>query len=86
MSVKNFIVFDYLMIDNDVYCVIVDGKEVNLILKEYELLCYFVKMSDKVYDREQLLCEVWYYDFFGDFCMVDMYVKCLCEKLNCVLL
>ena len=63
-SVKNLIVFDHLTIDNDAHRVTADGKEVNLTPKEYELLCYLAKTPDKVYDREQLLREVWHYDFF----------------------
>ncbi|PGZ70065.1 DNA-binding response regulator [Priestia megaterium] len=81
-SVKNLIVFDYLTIDNDAHRVTADGKEVNLTPKEYELLCYLAKTPDKVYDREQLLREVWHYDFFGDLRTVDTHVKRLREKLN----
>ncbi|MDO6847226.1 response regulator transcription factor [Priestia megaterium] len=81
-SVKNLIVFDHLTIDNDAHRVTADGKEVNLTPKEYELLCYLAKTPDKVYDREQLLREVWHYDFFGDLRTVDTHVKRLREKLN----
>ncbi len=81
-SVKNLIVFDHLTIDNDAHRVTADGKEVNLTQKEYELLCYLAKTPDKVYDREQLLREVWHYDFFGDLRTVDTHVKRLREKLN----
>ena len=81
-SVKNLIVFDHLTIDNDAHRVTADGKEVNLTPKEYELLCYLAKTPDKVYDREQLLSEVWHYDFFGDLRTVDTHVKRLREKLN----
>ncbi|SUV12173.1 two-component response regulator ResD [Priestia megaterium] len=81
-SVKNLIVFDHLTIDNDAHRVTADGKEINLTPKEYELLCYLAKTPDKVYDREQLLREVWHYDFFGDLRTVDTHVKRLREKLN----
>ncbi|MED3999783.1 response regulator transcription factor [Priestia aryabhattai] len=81
-SVKNLIVFNHLTIDNDAHRVTADGKEVNLTPKEYELLCYLAKTPDKVYDREQLLREVWHYDFFGDLRTVDTHVKRLREKLN----
>ncbi|MEJ9223099.1 response regulator transcription factor [Priestia megaterium] len=81
-SVKNLIVFDHLTIDNDAHRVTAEGKEVNLTPKEYELLCYLAKTPDKVYDREQLLREVWHYDFFGDLRTVDTHVKRLREKLN----
>ncbi|TYR82550.1 response regulator transcription factor [Priestia megaterium] len=81
-SVKNLIVFDHLTIDNDAHRVTADSKEVNLTPKEYELLCFLAKTPDKVYDREQLLREVWHYDFFGDLRTVDTHVKRLREKLN----
>ncbi len=59
-----------------------DGKEVSLTPKEYELLHFLAKSPDKVFDREQLLKEVWHYEFFGDLRTVDTHVKRLREKLN----
>ena len=59
-----------------------DGKEVSLTPKEYELLFFLAKSPDKVFDREQLLKEVWHYEFFGDLRTVDTHVKRLREKLN----
>lgn len=56
---KNVFVFLYLFIDYDVYCVMVDGIEVSLMLKEYEFLYFLVKIFDKVYDWEKFLKEVW---------------------------
>lgn len=79
---KDVIVFPHLTIDNDAHRVLADGKEVNLTPKEYELLCFLAKTPDKVYDREQLLKEVWHYEFFGDLRTVDTHVKRLREKLN----
>ncbi|WP_110113009.1 response regulator transcription factor [Bacillus sp. CGMCC 1.16541] len=81
-SAKNLIVFPHLVIDNDAHRVTADGEEVSLTPKEYELLCFLAKTPDKVYDREQLLREVWHYDFFGDLRTVDTHVKRLREKLN----
>jgi two-component system response regulator ResD len=81
-SAKDLIVFPHLTIDNDAHRVTADGEEVSLTPKEYELLCFLAKTPDKVYDREQLLREVWHYDFFGDLRTVDTHVKRLREKLN----
>ncbi|MDQ0244288.1 two-component system response regulator ResD [Bacillus fengqiuensis] len=81
-SAKDLIVFPHLTIDNDAHRVTADGQEVSLTPKEYELLCFLAKTPDKVYDREQLLREVWHYDFFGDLRTVDTHVKRLREKLN----
>lgn len=79
---KDVIVFPDLMIDNDAHRVTADGKEVSLTPKEYELLYFLAKTPDKVFDREQLLKEVWHYEFFGDLRTVDTHVKRLREKLN----
>ncbi|GGG17144.1 DNA-binding response regulator [Lysinibacillus alkalisoli] len=79
---KDLVVFPHLMIDHDAHRVTADGVEVNLTPKEYELLYFLAKSPDKVFDREQLLKEVWHYDFFGDLRTVDTHVKRLREKLN----
>jgi two-component system response regulator ResD len=81
-TTKDVIVFTHLTIDNDAHRVTADGGEVSLTPKEYELLYFLAKSPDKVYDREQLLKEVWHYDFFGDLRTVDTHVKRLREKLN----
>ncbi|MGV2938390.1 response regulator [Mesobacillus sp. LC4] len=81
-SAKDVIVFPHLTIDNDAHRVLADGKEVSLTPKEYELLYFLAKAPDKVFDREQLLKEVWHYEFFGDLRTVDTHVKRLREKLN----
>jgi len=81
-SAKDVIVFSHLTIDNDAHRVTADGKEVSLTPKEYELLYFLAKAPDKVFDREQLLKEVWHYEFFGDLRTVDTHVKRLREKLN----
>lgn len=81
-TTKDVIVFAHLTIDNDAHRVLADGKEVSLTPKEYELLYFLAKSPDKVFDREQLLKEVWHYEFFGDLRTVDTHVKRLREKLN----
>lgn len=79
---KDIIVFPHLMIDNDAHRVTVDSHELNLTPKEYELLYFLAKQTDKVFSREQLLKDVWNYEFFGDLRTVDTHVKRLREKLN----
>lgn len=79
---KDVIEFSNLIIDNDAHRVTADGMEVGLTPKEYELLVFLAKSPDKVFDREQLLKEVWKYEFFGDLRTVDTHVKRLREKLN----
>lgn len=79
---KDLVVFPQLTIDHDAHRVTAEGKEVSLTPKEYELLYFLAKSPDKVFDREQLLKEVWHYEFFGDLRTVDTHVKRLREKLN----
>ncbi|TFH63367.1 response regulator [Peribacillus frigoritolerans] len=81
-TAKDVIVFSHLTIDNDAHRVLADNKEVSLTPKEYELLYFLAKSPDKVFDREQLLKEVWHYEFFGDLRTVDTHVKRLRENLN----
>jgi len=81
-ATKDLVVFPHLTIDHDAHRVTAEGVEVNLTPKEYELLYFLAKSPDKVFDREQLLKEVWHYEFFGDLRTVDTHVKRLREKLN----
>ncbi|KGX85955.1 response regulator transcription factor [Pontibacillus litoralis] len=81
-ATKDVLVFDHLTIENDAHRVKADGVDVNLTPKEYELLLFLAQSPDKVFDREQLLKEVWQYEFFGDLRTVDTHVKRLREKLS----
>lgn len=81
-SSQEVLSFKHLVINNDAHRVLADNKEVNLTPKEYELLYFLARSEDKVFDREQLLKEVWHYDFFGDLRTVDTHVKRLREKLS----
>ncbi|WP_027107507.1 response regulator transcription factor [Lacticigenium naphthae] len=77
----NLIQLPHLEIDNRSHRVIADGKQVNLTPKEYDLLYYLASSPDQIFGREQLLREVWKYEFFGDLRTVDTHVKRLREKL-----
>ncbi len=81
-SPHNVLVFPFLTIDNDAHKVLAQGTEVNLTPKEYELLLYLAQNPDKVFSREDLLKDVWHYEFFGDLRTVDTHIKRLREKLN----
>lgn len=83
-TAKNLIVFPHLTIDLDAYRVTSKDKEINLTPKEYELLVFLAQSPDKVFRREDLLKEVWHYEFFGDLRTVDTHIKRLREKLNSV--
>lgn len=78
----NVIVFDELVIDHDAHRVTIEGQELSLTPKEYELLYFLASSPDKVFSREELLREVWNYEFFGDLRTVDTHIKRLREKLS----
>ena len=74
--------YDKLVIDMDAFELIVDGKKVDAPPKEMELLFYLASSPNRVYTRNQLLDEVWGFDFFGDSRTVDVHIKRLREKLE----
>jgi len=76
------LVFDKLVIDMDSFELLVDGKKVDTPPKEMELLFYLASSPNRVYTRNQLLDEVWGFDYFGDSRTVDVHVKRLREKLE----
>ena len=76
------LVFDKLVIDMDAFELTVDGKKVDTPPKEMELLFYLASSPNRVYTRNQLLDEVWGFDYFGDSRTVDVHVKRLREKLE----
>ena len=76
--------FEKLTIDMDAFELIIDGKKVDTPPKEMELLYYLASSPNRVYTRNQLLDEVWGFDYFGDSRTVDVHVKRLREKLEVV--
>ena len=74
--------FDKLVIDMDAFELLVDGKKVDIPPKEMELLFYLASSPNRVYTRNQLLDEVWGFDYFGDSRTVDVHVKRLREQLE----
>lgn len=74
--------FDRLVIDLDAFELIVDGKKVDTPPKEMELLFHLASSPNRVYTRNQLLDEVWGFDYFGDSRTVDVHIKRLREKLE----
>lgn len=74
--------FDKLVIDLDSYELIVDGKKIDTPPKELELLYHLASTPNRVYTRNQLLDEVWGFDYFGDSRTVDVHIKRLREKVE----
>ncbi len=74
--------FDRLTINLDSYELVVDGTKIDTPPKEMELLYHLASSPNRVYTRNQLLDEVWGFDYFGDSRTVDVHVKRLREKLE----
>jgi DNA-binding response OmpR family regulator len=75
-------VFGGVHIDYAGHRVKVDGELVPLTPKEYDLLVYLTRNAGRVFTRNQLLNEVWRYDFYGDSRTVDTHIKTLRERLG----
>jgi DNA-binding response OmpR family regulator len=71
-----------LSIDPDTYAAKLKGRPLDLTYKEFELLKYLVQHPGRVFTREQLLQEVWGYDYFGGTRTVDVHVRRLRAKLG----
>ena len=71
-----------LEIDRTAYTVTIDGKELELTLKEFELLCSLYDNAGRVLSRDQLLTQVWGYDYYGDERTVDSHIARLRTKMG----
>ena len=71
-----------ISIDKAAHQVKIDGKEIELSYKEFELLSYFVENQGTALSREKILNNVWNYDYFGDARTIDTHVKKLRSKLG----
>ncbi|MGH4124044.1 MAG: response regulator transcription factor [Clostridium sp.] len=79
---ENTVTYEGLVIEFDSRNTYVNGNIVTLTPKEYSLLAFFSKNLNRVYSREQLLNEVWGYDFIGDDRTVDTHIKMLRESIK----
>ena len=81
-SESRHLVFDKLSVNLDSYELVVDGKRIDTPPKELELLYHLAASPNRVFTRNQLLDEVWGFDYFGDSRTVDVHIKRLREKLE----
>lgn len=79
---KEEVRFDKLVINLTNYELVVDGKPIDTPPKELELIYHLASNPNRVYTRDQLLDEVWGFDYYGDSRTVDVHVKRLREKLE----
>ena len=71
-----------LMVDPSRHLVQVDGENVSLTLKEFQVLCLLLEHRDTVFTRDQLLNAIWGYDFDGASRTVDVHIRTLRQKLG----
>lgn len=71
-----------IVLDQAAHEVTIDGKQVELSFKEFELLAYFIENQGIALSRERILNNVWNYDYFGDARTIDTHVKKLRSKLG----
>lgn len=74
--------YDKLLINITNYELIVDGKSIDTPPKELELIYHLASNPNRVFTRDQLLDEVWGFDYYGDSRTVDVHVKRLREKID----
>lgn len=73
---------DGIVIDNDARTVTVDGKNVELSFREYELLKYLIDNENIALSRDKILNTVWNYDYYGDSRTIDSHIKKIRHKLG----
>lgn len=71
-----------IVLDKSAHQVLVDGKPIELSVKEFELLAYFIDNKGVALSRERILNNVWNYDYFGDARTIDTHVKKLRSKMG----
>ena len=71
-----------LKIDDNARIVYIQNNRIEMTPKEYNLLMYLINNENKVVTREQLLSQIWGYDFFGDDRTLDTHMKLLRKKLG----
>ena len=79
---KEIISYPGFVVDKARYVVTVDGEEIYMPPKELELLFFLASNPDRVFTREQLLENVWGYEFYGESRTVDVHIKRIREKIE----
>ena len=74
--------YDGIVIDNEGRTVTVDGKQIDLSFREYELLKYLLDNENIALSRDKILNNVWNYDYYGDSRTIDSHIKKIRHKLG----
>ena len=75
-------IYNDLVVDFMGYTIYIEGKEVKVTPKEFEILTYMIKNKNVAISRESLLSNIWGYDYFGDDRTIDTHVKMLRNNLG----
>ena len=81
-NIKNVINIDGIEIDKEGRTVHIDGKPIELSLREYELLVYLIENKNVALSRDKILNNVWNYDYYGDSRTIDSHIKKIRHKLG----
>ena len=79
---KKELVFEKLKLNEETYKAIFDGEEVELTLKEFNILKNLIEFYPRVITREMLMDKVWGYDYFGEMRVVDAHIKNIRKKID----
>ena len=80
--VGTYVEYDNLIVNISNYTVTFEGKNLEMPPKELELLYFLASSPNHVFTREQLLDQIWGYEYIGDTRTVDVHIKRLREKIN----
>lgn len=75
-------IYEDLVVDFMGYTIYIEGKEIKVTPKEFEILTYMIKNKNIAISRENLLSTIWGYDYFGDDRTIDTHVKMLRNNLG----
>lgn len=81
-EINNILKLDNLVINLEEHKVTIEGKEINLTYKEYEILKIFLLNPGIVFTRDKLFNEIWGMDYYGETRTVDMHIRTLRQKLG----
>lgn len=82
VSVRSVVEVSGITVDPDAHTVLVDGEEIFLTPREFELLLYLAQNKNIALSRQQILSAVWNFDYYGDARTVDTHIKNLRMKLG----
>lgn len=81
-TAKQQLQIDNLTVDKESREIVREGHKIDLTPKEYDLLLYLLENKNRVLNREQIINQVWGYDFIGDTNVVDVYIRYIRKKID----